>query len=316
MDRSFDFDPDSDVEEIAASHTESSSREMPTVDFRPAEIVKHQTAYWRGVRARTVQLISHREFEYRFKEQFHLLIAVEQGVRHHGETFIEGLPVSTMRDYSRRLILVPAGRQFHGVQKPRLLTRSVCLYIDPHALPADPDLRFAEAELEPRLLFEDAGLWDTVAKLKALIGSSDPSDSMYADALGGLLAHELLRRQSRTLNSTSSANRGGLAAWQQKRVLELMNEHATENISLTALADTVRLSPYHFARAFKQSFGAPPHRYWADRRIERAKALLADPRVSVTEVAFDVGFAGSSAFSAAFRRASGLTLTEYRRSLE
>src|SRR5262249_36912641 len=226
MDRSFDFDPDSDVEEIAASHTESSSREMPTVDFRPAEIVKHQTAYWRGVRARTVQLISHREFEYRFKEQFHLLIAVEQGVRHHGETFIEGLPVSTMRDYSRRLILVPAGRQFHGVQKPRLLTRSVCLYIDPHALPADPDLRFAEAELEPRLLFEDAGLWDTLAKLKALIGSDDPTDSMYADALGGLLAHELLRLQRKTPRSKPSARRGGAAGREERGGVGGIEEHA------------------------------------------------------------------------------------------
>src|SRR5262249_11862424 len=245
---------------------------------------------------------SHREFEYRLQEQFHLLIAVEQGVRHHGETFIEGLPVSTMRNYSRRLILVPAGRQFFGIQKPRLLTRSICLYIDPHPLPADPDLRFAEAELEPRLLFEDTGLWVTVAKLKALIGSGGPSDSLFAGALRGLLGHELLRLQSRTPRSKSSTTRGGLAAWQQKRVLEFMNEHLTENISLTLLAELVRLSPYHFARAFKQSFGAPPHRYWAEQRIERAKALLADPRTSITEVAFDVGFAGSSPFSAAFRR--------------
>jgi len=316
MDRSFSFDPEANGSEIAASQSESCSDEMPTVDFYPAEIVKHQTAHWRGVRARTVQLTSRREFEYRFQEDFHLLIAVEQGVRHHGETFIEGLPVSTMRNYSRRLMLVPAGRQFHGIQKPRLLTRSVCLYIDPQALLADPDLRFAEAKLEPRLLFEDVGLWDTVAKMKALIGSGDPSDSMYADALGGLLAHELLRLQRQTPRSQPSAKRGGLAPWQQKRVLEFINQHVTENIALTTLAELVRLSPYHFARAFKQSLGAPPHRYWAGQRVERAKELLADPRMSITEVAFDVGFAGSSAFSAAFRRTSGLTPTEYRRSLE
>src|SRR5262245_15460984 len=57
-------------------------------------------------------------------------------------------------------------------QRPRLLTRAICLYIDPHTVPVDPDFRFAEAELQPRLLFEDAGLWATVRKLKAQIGSA------------------------------------------------------------------------------------------------------------------------------------------------
>ena len=98
--------------------------------------------------------------------------------------------------------------------------------------------------------------------------------------------------------------------------MDFMNEHLAEDISLTMLADLVRLSPYHFARAFKQSFGEPPHRYWVVRRIERAKTLLADPRMSITEIAMDVGFGGSSAFSAAFRRITGATPTDYRRSFE
>jgi AraC family transcriptional regulator len=76
------------------------------------------------------------------------------------------------------------------------------------------------------------------------------------------------------------------------------------------------LSPYHFLRSFKRSFGEPPHRYWTIRRIERAKALLADTRASVTEIAFDLGFSGSSAFSATFRRTTGQTPTDYRRNLE
>ena len=51
----------------------------------------------------------------------------------------------------------------------------------------------AEADLQAQLLFEDRGHWETVLKLRAQIGSTDPGDRMYADALGGLLAHELLR---------------------------------------------------------------------------------------------------------------------------
>jgi transcriptional regulator GlxA family with amidase domain len=91
------------------------------------------------------------------------------------------------------------------------------------------------------------------------------------------------------------------------RVIDFMEEHLAEDISLHVLADLVRLSPYHFLRSFKQSFGEPPHRYWTARRIERAKALLANPRTSITEIAFGVGFSATSAFSAAFHRIAGQT---------
>jgi AraC family transcriptional regulator len=182
-------------------------------------------------------------------------------------------------------------------------------------VPVDPDLRFAEAELQPRLLFEDSSLWETVFKLRAQIGSANPSDCIYAEALGGLLAHELLRLHGKS-PASRRADHGGLAGWQQRRVMDFMEEHLAEDISLRALADLVRLSPYHFLRSFRRSFGAPPYRYWTDRRVERAKALLANPRTSITEIAFDVGFGATSAFSATFRRITGQTPTDYRRGLD
>ena len=286
----------------------------PMLAFSPAEAVKHRMADWGGVQAETIQIISHDYFEYSFQQGRHLLVAVEQGARYDGETFIEGLPTSRVRNYSHKLVFVPAGRKFFGAQHPRLLTRSTCLYLDPHHVPVDPDLRFAEADLEPRLLFEDDGLWQTVAKLKALIGSADPADRLYAEALGGLLAHELLRLQDKVAGARP-AERGGLAAWQQKRVAQFMEEHLAEDVSLGTLADLVRLSPYHFLRSFKQSFGEPPHRYLRARRIERAKELLAGPRASITQIAFEVGFSGTSAFSSTFHRFAGVTPSAYRRSL-
>lgn len=287
---------------------------LPTVDFSPAEAVKHQTAAWRGLQMDIIQIIRHDYFEYSFHQERHLLVAVEQGARYDGETFVEGLPTSTLRNYSRRLIFVPAGRKFFGAQHPRLLTRSICLYLDPREVPVAPDLGFAEADLEPRLLFENDSLWQTVSKLKALIGSVDPADRLYAEALGGLLAHELLRLHGKT-PSSRSVERGGLAAWQQKRIAEFMEENLAADVSLRVLADLVRLSPYHFVRSFKQSFGEPPHRYWRARRIERAKELLANPSGSMTEIACKVGFGGTSAFSSTFHRIAGMTPSAYRRSL-
>ena len=75
----------------------------------------------------------------------------------------------------------------------------------------------------------------------------------------------------------------------------------------------VGLSTFHFARAFKRTFGQPPHRYYVSRRIEGAKALLAARGHSVTDVALALGFSETSAFASAFRKATGLTPSEYRR---
>jgi AraC family transcriptional regulator len=109
--------------------------------------------------------------------------------------------------------------------------------------------------------------------------------------------------------------RGGLAAWQQRTVVAYIEEHLAEPVSLAKLAQLVRLSPFYFCRAFKQSFGMPPHRYHTSRRIEHAKALLAKPTPSVTDIGFAVGFSQTSSFTAAFRKATGLTPSAYHRSL-
>jgi AraC family transcriptional regulator len=79
------------------------------------------------------------------------------------------------------------------------------------------------------------------------------------------------------------------------------------------LAELVHLSPYHFSRVFKQSFSMPPHRYLTNRRIERAKSLLAARKLSVTEIGLNLGFSETSSFTSAFRKVTGETPTDYRR---
>jgi AraC family transcriptional regulator len=129
-----------------------------------------------------------------------------------------------------------------------------------------------------------------------------------------VLGHELLQL-GRGRASGELVIRGGLASWQERTIAAYLEEKLAEPISLATLAEVVRLSPYHVARAFKQSFGMPPHRYHVSRRIEYAKSLLAKPASSVTEVGLAVGFSETSSFTAAFHKTTGLTPTAYRRSL-
>jgi AraC-like DNA-binding protein len=284
----------------------------PIVEISPSDNVKRRIATWPGMAAEIVQATRRDRIESRFCAPVHLLAAYERGLRHDGGTFIEGLPKSTLRDFRRKLIFVPAGHQYHDWQEPGILTRVVYFYFDPAGF--SPELGFAHMSFAPRLFFEHRGLWDTALKLTTLIESAGSDQRLYVEALGVVLAHELVRFNAGR-PCTEPRVRGGLAAWQQRTVVAYVEDHLAEPISLATLAQRVRLSPYHFCRAFKQSFGMPPHRYHTGRRIERAKTLLAKSDPSVTDIGFTVGFSQTSSFSAAFRKATGLTPTAYHRSL-
>jgi AraC family transcriptional regulator len=285
------------------------------VDYSPSEIVRRHSAAWSGLHVETVQVVRHKPFEYGFRAPCHLLIAAELGERIDGETFVEGLPGSTLRNFTRKLTFVPAGHDFRGSQRPRALTRTTYFYIDPRGPLADPALRFGEIEFKPRLFFYDRGLWETALKLKLLVENPGSMQRQYAEALGIVLTHELVRINGEGARR-GLVSRGGLACWQQKRVAAYIEEHVAEDIPLAILAELARLSPYHFSRSFKRSFGMPPHRYHASRRIERAKQLLADRKRSITAIALEIGFSETSTFTAAFHRLIGQTPSRYRRNLD
>jgi AraC family transcriptional regulator len=282
-----------------------------SITFSPPDIVRRQHAAWDGIKADVVEITRLDRLECGVKSMCHVLIACERAEREDGETVVEGFRRSIQREFSRKLCFIPAGHRFHGWQDPRVLARGTFLYIDPNTALADPELRFPEIQFTPRLFFFDNDIWETALKLKAQV--ENPGPPSYAEALGAVLIHELVRLERGGLETP--ALRGGLAGWQRKKVAEFIEEHLHEEISLQHLAEIAQLSRYHFGRAFKRSFGEPPHRYHMSRRMERAKSLLEERGRSVTEVGLMLGFAETSSFTTSFRRAVGLTPSDYRRGL-
>lgn len=280
----------------------------------PPAVALRQSADWGLVQAEQVDIIRHEPFSYEFKGPRHLLVASERAERYDGETVVDGLPRSNRRAWSRRMSFIPAGHRFYGWQKPRALLRCTFLHIDPLSSLLNSELRFAEVEFRPRLFFFDPDIWATALKLKGELQYECRSQRAYVEALAIALAHELARTNEGGSPPVRD-DRGGLPGWQQKKVAQYIQEHLADEISLVSLAQLVQLSPFHFSRAFKRSFGMPPHRYLTGRRIERAKAFLAERKLSVTEIGHYVGFSETSSFTAAFRRVTGETPTEYRRSL-
>jgi AraC family transcriptional regulator len=284
------------------------------VAVQPVDAVKRGTDAWDGVVAEIVQATRLERLEFHFCGPLHLLAVYDQGLRRDGDTFVEGLPRSKLRNLTRKLTFVPAGRAYHEWHEPSALVRVAYFYFDPARMPVRPETGISPASLAARLFFEDAGLADTALKLSRLIENTDFDSRRYCEALGVVLAHELVGLNAGAPRIEMLA-KGGLAAWQQRAVTTYIEDHLAEPISLAALARLVRLSPYHFSHAFKRSFGLPPHRYHGNRRIERAKLLLAEPEPSVTDIGRIVGYSETSTFTTAFHRTTGITPTVYRRTL-
>lgn len=285
----------------------------PTVSVVPHCAVARRGLRWHGMGAELVHATVHDRVEYSFRSRTHLLAAYEHGLRRDGESYVEGLPRSTLRNVAKKLIFAPADHVYREWHDPHTVIRVMYVYVDPAQVRADFEIDDAEAQFAPRLFFEDAAIWSTVTKLRQAIDGT-AENRLYVEALGVVLVHELVRLH-RGIPRAEGPVRGGLATWQQRIVTAYIDEHLPEQIPLAALAQLAQLSTYHFCRAFKQSFGVPPHRYHTNRRIEQAKMLLAGRKHSVTEIGVMLGFSETSAFTATFRKTTGQTPSSYHRSL-
>jgi AraC-like DNA-binding protein len=96
------------------------------------------------------------------------------------------------------------------------------------------------------------------------------------------------------------------------RAKDLIDARYRDPLDVATLAAAAHLSPAHFSREFRRVFGETPHQYLLTRRLERAADRLRNTDHSVADICFDVGLASVGSFTTSFRRAYGLTPTEYR----
>jgi AraC family transcriptional regulator len=97
------------------------------------------------------------------------------------------------------------------------------------------------------------------------------------------------------------------------RALAAVREMPASGLSVEGLARLAGLSPFHFSRLFRNSTGRSPYRYYEEFRIGRARALLADSRLSIADIGRLLGYADPGQFSRAFRRHVGCPPRAYRR---
>lgn len=119
---------------------------------------------------------------------------------------------------------------------------------------------------------------------------------------------------SKTYGSLAAPRlRGGLAPWQERRAKEMMLAHMDGDLPLADLAQACGLSRSHFARAFRETTGLPPHRWLMQARLDRAKDYLRTSQLLLGQIAHLCGYADQSHFTRTFSRAMGCSPVAWRR---
>lgn len=117
---------------------------------------------------------------------------------------------------------------------------------------------------------------------------------------------------ARATRSRRGAREPTLSAPLRSRIETFIQSNLSRDLSLAVLAANVHLSPFHFARAFRNTFGHSPHQYVTRERVGKARQLLRSNGMLIGEVALAVGYSSHGQFSTVFRRITGTTPRQYR----
>lgn len=161
-------------------------------------------------------------------------------------------------------------------------------------------------ELAPAIHIRDPQIERIGWMMQAEDHDAYPGGRLFADSLASALAARLLALQSRRSNAIDKPGRA-LPPWRLRHVLDYIEAHLDENLTLAELAGVAGFSLSHFKPLFKQAMGMPAHRFVLERRVERARARLLAGGSSLTEIALETGFAHASHMARCMRRVLGLS---------
>ncbi|HKR12363.1 MAG TPA: AraC family transcriptional regulator [Pyrinomonadaceae bacterium] len=213
------------------------------------------------------------------------------------------------------ILILPAGTSLYWTQTDREANDTLHLYLHPHFVRATAesmDLDAAQVSLQPQFGVSDEHLHHIASSLHCELKEANVIGGVYADSLAHLLAIQLLRRYSEVKDEHLS--RGGMVPRKLRKAIDFIkaNLDKEQTVALGAVAQEVAMSYFHFSRAFKQSTGVSPNVYMIEQRIERAKKLLSETDLPITDVALRVGFASQSHFTTTFRRLAWTTPKTFR----
>lgn len=210
--------------------------------------------------------------------------------------------------------LCPAGQPIDWLEMEEGALEILHLYLRPDALLAYANERgFRTATQSLRYTVGDPLLEQIGRAILAEMQAETAAGSLLVDSLCSSLTARLLQSHSTSpLHSeTGVSGVGKLDPRRLSRVLEYIHAHLGDELDIRGMATTANLSRFHFARAFKGAIGQTPYQYVSTKRMERAKAMLAQNQ-PLAQIALALNFSSQANFTRAFRREFGITPARYR----
>lgn len=175
---------------------------------------------------------------------------------------------------------------------------------------APEEVKAVETALASALTTNDHRLATLMLAMRDEIREGCTSGRLFAESISLALLAYLAGRYATPRPVGDSGK--GLSRAQKRKLVEYVRENLSANLSVGELASLVQMSPSHFSRVFKASFGVTPYHFVMHERIERAKVMLAETDLTSGEVAMAFGFASQSHFVKVFRQFAGVTPKQYR----
>ena len=206
---------------------------------------------------------------------------------------------------------MPAGASHSAYWKQE--SEGILLSIEPRSIvnTAIDSIKSDRLEIMPQFATTDPQLLQLAQWLLLELHHQQIGSELYVESLITMLEVHLLRTYS-VFEPIIPDYRGGLAKYKLNRVISLINENLERDFKLTDLATVVEMSPYHFARMFKQSTGITPHQYLVRQRINKAKELLRQTKMAIADIGYAIGYQNPSHFAKVFRQQTKVSPTAYR----
>lgn len=151
-----------------------------------------------------------------------------------------------------------------------------------------------------------AGISLLLRALAAEAAAGNPAGLAFVEAVTGAIARQLVHLVG-VRGAPREPPRGRLSPAAKRRVLELIDAKLDARLTVEFLAREIGLSTAHFARAFRETMGRPPHEFLLSARLARARRMLETPGVALSVVADRTGFADQSHLTRLFKREYGVT---------
>lgn len=168
--------------------------------------------------------------------------------------------------------------------------------------------------IQPSDLLDDNSLRALLSVLLSEQQSRFESGLLFLDSMTITLAEYLKSRYS-SMALPARSHKGGLARSALRRCIDYIDAHIHHDLRLEDLVRESGVSASHLIRSFRTSTGKTPYQFVLERRVERAKGLMRDSRLGLTEIALATGFANQHHLSRVFRKTAGITPSQFRLAL-